>query len=123
MLHVSIDLACSHERGHRGNPYNELADTLCTQLSDSPLRGDTLCECTPALEFTENPLMAQWAFVMMLRAWDGRHDLEVVTDAAYTVCGMVHINRRKHNRGPNREIWRPLYEELDKKVGGLPSLR
>ena len=59
------------------------------------------------------------AVLMILRAWDGSHDLEVVTYATYTVCGMVHIRRRKHNRGPNRDIWKLLYEELDKKAGGV----
>ena len=66
MLHVSTVLTCTHERGHRGNPFNELADILCTQLSGSADASLRVSECTPALEFTENPVMAQWAFVMML---------------------------------------------------------
>ena len=60
------DLSCTHERGHGGNPYNELADALCTQLAESPRHSDSLSEYTPANEFTMNSLMAQWAFVMML---------------------------------------------------------
>ena len=44
--------------------------------------------------------------------------MEVVTDATYTVCDMIHINHRKNRSGPNRDIWRLLYDELDKKAGG-----
>ena len=58
-----------------------------------------------------------WAALIILRVWDGTHDLEVVTDATYTVCGMIHLNRRKNRRGPNRDNCRLLYDELDRKTG------
>ena len=45
-----------------------------------------------------------WAVLLILRAWDGSYDLEVVTDATYTVCGMILQNRQKHSRGRNRDI-------------------
>ena len=36
---------------------------------------------------------------------------------------MIHLNRRKNRSGPNRDIWRLLYDELDRKTGaGIPTI-
>ena len=49
----------------------------------------------------------------MLQVWDGTHDLEVVTDATYTVNGIDLHNRHKHLHGINCDIWQLIYQELD----------
>ena len=54
---------------------------------------------------------------MVLMIWDGSYDLETITDASYTVCGMQLLARRKNSRGPNRDIWILVYAEMDKKEG------
>ena len=54
---------------------------------------------------------------MVLLEWDGAHDLQVITDASYTVQGMDALSRRKNGRGPNRDIWTLISATLDAKQG------
>ena len=56
-----------------------------------------------------------WAVLMVLMVWGGAYDLQIVTDASYTVQGMDALARRKNGRGPNRDIWQLRYAELDAK--------
>lgn len=58
-----------------------------------------------------------WAVLLILQAWGGAYDSWIVTDATYTVSGMLIDNRHKHRRGKNRNIWRLLYDEVDSKLG------
>ena len=58
-----------------------------------------------------------WVVLMVLLEWDGSHDLQIITDASYTVQGMDALSRRKNGRGPNRDIWRLIYAALDAKQG------
>ena len=67
MLHVATGLSCFHEKGHSDNAFNEIADTLCTRLADTLDFQGADTEFTPAFEFAENPLMAQWAFILLLK--------------------------------------------------------
>ena len=41
-----------------------------------------------------------WAVLMVLLEWDGSYDLQIITDASYTVQGMDALSRRKNGRGP-----------------------
>ena len=41
-----------------------------------------------------------WAVLMVLLEWDGSHDLQIITDASYTVYGMDDLSRRKNGRVP-----------------------
>ena len=56
-----------------------------------------------------------WALFCMLQVWDGAYSLEIVTDASYTVYGMMEGNRCNHLRGTNGDLWRLTYQELDTK--------
>ena len=64
------------------------------------------------------PRVEIWAVLMVLLVWDGAYDLTIIADASYTVKGMDDLARRKNSRGPNRDIWRLIYAELDSKPGG-----
>ena len=60
-----------------------------------------------------------WAVLMVILEWDGSHDLQIITDASYTIQGMDALARRKNGRGPNRDIWRLIYAALDAKQGSV----
>ena len=66
MLHAAVDVSTEHEKGHAGNPINELADELCTLFAALPDGYDYFTEFTPAMAFAENGSIARWAFVALL---------------------------------------------------------
>ena len=47
----------------------------------------------------------------VLLEWDGAYDLEIITDASYTVSGMDFIRRASNLKGANKDLWRLIYEE------------
>ena len=59
------------------------------------------------------PRAEAWAIYLVLQVWDGTYDLEILTDATYTVSGMDPYNRKKHLNGTNKDIWGIIYRELD----------
>ena len=59
------------------------------------------------------PRTEAWAMYLVLQVWDGTYDLEIITDASYTYSGMDLVNRQKHLRGVNKDIWQLIYKELD----------
>ena len=67
------------------------------------------------------PRAEAWAIYLVLKVWDGTFDLEIVTDATYSISGMDFRNRRKHLRGSNKDIWNIIYRELDRTLQDADS--
>ena len=59
------------------------------------------------------PRAEAWAMYLVLQVWGGTYDLGISTDASYTYSGMDLVNRQKHLRGFNKDIWQLIYKELD----------
>ena len=49
---------------------------------------------------------------MVLLEWDGTYDLEIITDATYTVNGMDFERRASNLKGADKELWKLIYDEF-----------
>lgn len=51
------------------------------------------------------PRAEAWAIYLVVCEWDGSYDLEIITDASYTLRGMYFTSRGSNLKGTNKDIW------------------
>ena len=63
------------------------------------------------------PRADTWAVYLVLHEWYGAYDLEIITDASYTVSGMDFTRRASNLKGANKDLWKLIYDEIDYSAG------